>query len=173
MIKYLFIFTIAIIALLIYKSTDPSKINQFKQNVENRNKWERIGLFYDWSPSLEIDYRSDLALAPPKIAPSPKITPPPKITPCPCTPGLTPKPGTTPCICPTPPSKISDCQAFIKETGGAEGLIACKNVLHAKCRDNNLKYKPANAAEQKCVDLIAKYSGNICNCMTPFHQIGQ
>jgi hypothetical protein len=53
------------------------------------------------------------------------------------------------------------------------GIVNCRNILHAKCRDNT-SYKPANAAEQKCADYIAKFTGgNICNCMPDIHKICQ
>lgn len=179
------IFIVIIILILIwgYFSTEPTKLNMYKTNAKKRHTWECAGYYYDWAPNLTSldnpDFRSALALAP-----TPKNTPPKNIspTPCPCTPipaGTTP--GKTPCICPTPPKTpgktttptgtISDCQGFVTAIGGLDGIVGCRNVLHAKCRDNNKNYKPANAAEQKCVDMLAKFSGNICNCMTQIHQV--
>lgn len=184
MFEIIIIIIILILILIGYISTDPEKLNTYKSDAEKRFYWERSGYFYDWAPNLKIDKR------PPKtLAPTPTSTPTPTPTPTPClcttatpTPTTTPQDGTTmtPCICPTPSkttptttpsvSKISDCKSFLTAIGGLNGIVGCRNVLHAKCRDNK-QYKPVNAAEQKCADIIAKYSGNICNCMTQIHQV--
>lgn len=195
MFEFVLLIIIVIILILGYYSTEPTKLNSYKENAENRQQWERAGYFYNWAPNLkslenpDIDFRSEpvefAPPPPPKNTPTPIPTPTP--TPCPCTPSpKSPPPGMmmTPCVCPTPtpspkqtpppqPQKINDCQGFLKEIGGLDGIVGCRNVLHAKCRDNNPNYKPINAAEQKCVDVLARYSGNICNCMTPIHQVCQ
>jgi len=171
------IITILIIIGILYISTNPSKLNDYQQQAEKRHYWESQGYFYDWAPNLKANelspttFRDDVVSPSPtpSISPSPSPTPPPKTTPPktlqPKTLPPTPKPGEIPAT--------NSCDAFITAIGGFTGIAGCLNVLHAKCKDNKPNYKPANAAEQKCADYLAKFSGNICNCMTNIHKVCQ
>jgi hypothetical protein len=166
---------ILIAIVILYISTNPGKLNNYQQQAETRHYWESKGYFYDWAPNLTVnqlpDFRADV-ISPsptPSISPpptpsiSPPKTPPPKKTLPPKTLPPTPKPGEIPVT--------KDCDAFIKAIGGYDGIVGCRNVLHAKCKDNKPNYKPANAAEQKCADYLAKFTGNICNCMASIHKV--
>ena len=193
MFGIIIIITILTLMMIGYISTDPQKLNMYKSDAQKRFDWERAGYFYDWAPNLRNQGRP---VKTPRVTLAPTTTTTP-LPPCLCTPsatttpqqgdGTTPTPSATttpqqgdrttptPCVCPTlppstQPSKISDCKSFITAIGGLNDIVGCRNVLHAKCRDNKT-YKPANAAEQKCADIAAKYSGNICNCMTQIHQV--
>lgn len=172
MFDIIIIITILTLMMIIYISTDPEKLNMYKSDAQKRFDWERAGYFYDWAPNLKNRGKKGSPKTP---IPTPMPTTP---TPCLCNTTGTPKSGTTtttttPCVCPTTTvsSKINDCKSFLTAIGGLSGIVGCRNVLHAKCRDNKQNYKPVNAAEQKCVDIISKYSGNICNCMTQIHQV--
>ena len=154
-----------IICIILYISTNPSKLNDYEKRAKKRHYLESRGYFYDWAPNLKdtgTSFRDDVSLTP-SPSPSPTPTPSPSPTPPIKTPLPTPKPSDIPVI--------KDCDAFIKAIGGYDGVVGCRNVLHAKCRDNKPNYKPMNAAEQKCVDYLAKFTGNICNCMASIHKV--
>ncbi len=63
------------------------------------------------------------------------------------------------------------CKDFIStmEKSITKPVCACKNVVHSKCRDNLPNYTPANDDEKKCVPFINQFKGNICDCMSNFH----
>ena len=145
----LLILLFIIFLITLYYSTKPNELTEYKKLARKRHEYEKSGGYFDWRSNVQLDVV-------PSPSPSPTVTTsPPKSTGTPSKSTGTPSKstGTPSKSTGTPIPVTTDCASFIKAIGGLDGIVNCRNILHAKCRDNT-SYKPANAAEQKCADYI-------------------